>query len=284
MIRRVLGWALCAGWLPATALADRPVVEIRTDQGSYGFGEPVWLYVTVGNEGPSPLHVENPRCSRTSTRIEIQPHGGDVLPMSGPPMCATTVFERIPPGDDMVYAFELLEFYGVDGDASLPFGFLPPGHYDVAYRSHDWRSPMVSFAVDDLAPSDSEAFHAYMEAIAAAQMGGLSDATDRYRAFVHAYPTSPFAAALLCRAGVVSDLFLDSERARRDFEQLILLYPESGYTTVAVQHLAHGMSPDRSDGLRFLRSLPGEIPGTLAANYAARVLARLDRETVSREG
>ena len=126
-LRRVLGVSTILGAVLSASGAATPVLDVRTDRVAYQFGEPVWVYVWVQNPGDIPLAVENPHCSRTVTRLEIVGADGAVYPMTGPASCATTVLERIPPGSEMLYAFELLEFYGVDGGQEFPFGFLPPG-------------------------------------------------------------------------------------------------------------------------------------------------------------
>lgn len=266
--------AACLGTsLPAGAT---PRLSAATDREHYRFGEPVWLYVTVGNAGADPLTVENPQCSRTRTRIEITDTSGRTFPMSGPPSCATTVLEEIPPGYDMLYAFELLEYYGVDGAGEFPYGMLPIGSYAVRYRTHDHVSESVRFDVEPMERTDLEAFHDYVALRDQTTPQNLRESTDRFRAFVADHPYSPFAAALLCRAGVASALFFDSDQALRDFRQLIELYPDSGYVSVAVRHLAFGMGRDLSEGIAFLRRLPGELPGTLAAELAVRVIERVD--------
>lgn len=259
--------------IPAVAA---PRLTCATDRSTYRFGEPVWLYVTVGNAGTAPLHVENPHCSRTSTRIEIENEKGVVLPMSGPPSCSTTYLEEIVPGQEMIFAFELLEYYGVDGGGEFPYGMLPTGTYRVRYRTHDTASTPLEFSIAPLDPADVETFHAYVAVLDDTSPDDLRTSTDRFRAFVAKHPYSPFAAALLCRAGVVSDLFFDSAQALRDFRRLIELYPDSGYVSVAVRHLAFGMGADLSEGIAYLRRVPDELPGTLAAEFATRVLARLD--------
>ena len=261
----------------AAAEPDPIALDAWTARGEYRFGEPVWLYVQVGNPGTAALSVENPHCSRTHTRIEITTPDGEMLPMTGPASCSTTILETIPPGTDMVYAFELLEFYGADGDDQLPFGILAPGEYEVRYRSGKHLSDAVGFEVLPLDPHDSIAFHAYVRVLSETRPGSLRESTEQFRSFVERYPESPYAAALLCRAGVVSDLFFDSKQARRDFERLLYLYPESGYTSVAVRHLAFGMGRGPA-GHALLDRVPDELPGTLAADLADRVRARLAME------
>ncbi len=269
------------GATPGNAGADTGVrLVARTDRASYQFGEPVWLYVTIANGGSAEVTVENPHCSRTQTRIDITKPGGPTLPMTGPASCSTTILERIAPGHDMIYAFELLEFYGVDGDGTYPFGILAPGEYVVRYRTHDHATEDVRFTVSDLDPADTIAFHAYLRLLSDVGASTLRDSTERFREFVATYPSSPFAAALLCRAGVVSDLFFDSAQAREDFEQLLYLYPESGYASVAVRHLAFGMGRRAAAGLELLRRVSEELPGTFAADMAARVVTRLEDEVV----
>jgi len=256
--------------------ADVPVFEVETDRERYPFASPVWFYVRVANDGGDVLRVENPQCSRTDTRIEITDEAGRTFPMTGPASCATTILEEIEPGQEMLYAFELLEFYGVDGAAEYPFGILPPGDYSVRYRTSSHVSDPVPFTVGRLHGGDSAAFHAYVRLLSETRASNLRESTGRFREFVATFPESPYAAALLCRAGVVSDLFFDSEQAIDDFERLLTLYPESGYTSVAVRHLAFGMGRDRSRGIEILRRLPDEMPGTFAAQLASRVLSRLD--------
>jgi len=278
-VRRILGISVFLGAVGFGPTHADPVLEVRTDRARYEFGEPVWLYVTVQNPAGRPLAVENPHCSRTVTRLEITGMEGARYPMTGPASCATTVLERIPPGQEMLYAFELLEFYGVDGGQEFPFGFLPPGDYEVRYITHSTTSAPSRFRVEDLDRSDTLAFHAYVRLLAEVRAADLRGATARFRAFVRDYPESPFAVALLCRAGVVSDLFFDSGQAMEDFEKLIRLYPESGFVSVAVRHLAFGMGGDRDKALRFLRGLPDELPGTLAALMAEQTVRRLGLES-----
>jgi hypothetical protein len=278
MCYRLLSVAAALSLVVGSASADVPVFAVQTDRDTYPFAAPVWFYVTVGNEGPNLLEVENPQCSRTTTRIEITDEAGRTFPMTGPASCATTILEEIPPGQEMLYAFELLEFYGVDGANEYPFGILPPGEYSVRYRTADHLTEPVPFTVGRLQGGDSAAFHAYVQLLSETRAENLRESTVRFREFVERFPESPYAAALLCRAGVVSDLFFDSAQAVDDFEQLIALYPESGYASVAVRHLAFGMGRDRSRGLEVLRRLPHEMPGTFAATLAERVLDRLERE------
>jgi hypothetical protein len=261
----------------ASAAPDRgPDLEVRTDRPTYRFGEPVWLYVRVRNPLDDMLAVENPHCSRTRTRIEISDGLGRTYPMTGPASCATTILERIPPGDEMLYAFELLEFYGIDGSQEYPFGILPPGPYRVRYRSHEHLSPEAEFEVETLKESDQGVFHAYVEVLGSVRASRLRQAAEDFRAFADANPRSVFAPALLCRSGVINDLFFDSERARADFQRLIREYPNSGFVSVAIRHLAFGMGQDREPGIAFLREIPRSFPGTVAADFARRVIARID--------
>lgn len=276
MVSRILSFVIGVSVVAAEVGADVPVFEVQTDRDRYPFAAPVWFYVTVGNDGGDVLEVENPQCSRTDTRIEITDEQGRTFPMTGPASCATTILEEIAPGEDMLYAFELLEYYGVDGADEYPFGILPAGDYSVRYRTATHVSDPVPFTVGRLHGGDSAAFHAYVRLLSETRASNLREATGRFREFVATFPESPYAAALLCRAGVVSDLFFDSDQAIEDFERLLALYPESGYTSVAVRHLAFGMGRDRSRGIDILRRLPDEIPGTLAAELASRVLLRLE--------
>ena len=279
-MRTMLGSIIAGCWLALPAGAE-PTFDVATDRAAYGFGEPVWFYVTVANQGASELAIENPQCSRTQTRIEIRDDAGNVFPMTGPATCATTILETIAPGDDMLYAFELLEFFGVDGSGELPYGILPAGDYEVLYRTATHASSSVGFTVTDLPAGETEAFHAYVRAVASVRSTDMRGATHRFRDFVRTYPHSPYAAVLLCRAGVISDLFFDSELAREDFTTLVHLYPESGYVSTAIRHLAFGMGRDRSEGLDVITALPDEVPGTLAARLAERVLARLTADEQS---
>ncbi len=252
-----------------------PQIQVDTDRPVYQFGEPVWLYVRVANSGEQALAIENPYCSRTKTRIELTDSRMRMFPMSGPASCSTTILETIPAGEEMTYAFELLEFYGVDGGREYPLGILPPGDYQVRYRHHHTLSPQVAFTVRPLAPAQRDAFHAYVRLLSHSRGRRMSAALGPLRAYADRYPDTPFAPALLCRAGVLADLFFDSQAAYRDFRRLIRNYPNSGYVSVAIRHLAFGLARDRSEGIAFLAALPQQMPGTLAATHARRVVERL---------
>lgn len=274
-VLRTIGWVLLAASAIARPASAEAEFRVRTDREVYRFAEPIWFYVEIRNVGDTELAVENPQCSRTHTRIEITDPAGTVLPMTGPASCATTILETIPADQSMLYAFELLEFYGADGPGAMPFGILPVGTYSVRYRTGDAASDGVSFVVEDLDARDVGPFHAYLDLLSQTRPTDLPGAAARFRAFAEAHPESPFAAALLCRAGVLSDLFFDSDQAMNDFRRLITLFPESGFVSIAVRHLAFGMGPERGHAAGFLRTVSEDLPGTLAADFAARVSGRL---------
>jgi hypothetical protein len=272
----VFAGAAVAGSEPLAAF------DVRTDRARYRFAEPVWFYVEIRNAGSTELAVENPQCSRTETRIELTDPLGTVLPMTGPSSCATSILERIPAGSSMLYAFELLEFYGVDGKNDLPFGILPPGAYSVRYRTGREASVSVPFVVEALDRSESAVFHTYLDLLSTTDPADLHGSAERFRAFVETHPDSPFAAALLCRAGLLSDLFFDSDRATEDFRRLITLFPESGFVSVAVRHLAFGMQAGGPHAESFLREIARDYPGTLAAEFASRAVSRMANAGFSR--